>query len=85
MFLIDYAPTLSACNKYATITADTSLEVPPAFDEAFQEFIAALKSNKYPDDYVDNMDSPFDAYSKFLKIAREVRKKSIPRQVLSPA
>ncbi|KUL91704.1 hypothetical protein ZTR_01428 [Talaromyces verruculosus] len=67
---IDYRPTISVLNQYATIVSDLQLTTTQVFCDRFRDFIAALDERGYTGDYLELNEAPTNEYWAFWKAVK---------------
>ncbi|PGH02220.1 hypothetical protein GX51_04796 [Blastomyces parvus] len=67
-YSISYRPTIELLNRHATAVADKNIELPTKFNDLFVNFIQALESSNFEEDYLANPRSNVTgAYWAFLQ------------------
>ncbi|KAG5296753.1 hypothetical protein I7I48_05670 [Histoplasma ohiense] len=65
---ISYRPTIDLLNRHATTVADKNIELPTKFNDLFVNFIKALETSNFEEDYLVNpMSDVTVAYWAFLQ------------------
>lgn len=63
-----YRPTIDLLNRHATTVADKNIELPTKFNDLFVNFIKALETSNFEEDYLANPKSDVTvAYWAFLQ------------------